>query len=58
MQEHERVNQKVGDWYNSFEDGAADLVKFSNQFVDQDWLMFIGILLALILFGFMGLRNS
>ena len=58
MQEHERVNQQVGEGYNSFEDGAAELVKWSNQFVDQDWLMFIGILMALVLFGMMGLRNS
>ena len=58
MQEHEMVNQKVGEWYNSFEDGAASLVKWSNQFIEQDWFMFIAILLALTLFGFMGLRKT
>ncbi len=58
MQEHEIVNQKIGEWYNSFESGAAELVKFSSQFIQQDWFMFIAILLALILFGVMGLRNT
>ncbi len=58
MKEHEAVNQKVGGWYNNLEEGAAELVKFSSQFIDQDWTMFIAILLALILFGVMGLRNA
>lgn len=58
MQEHEAVNKKVGEWYNSFEDAAAELVKWSSQFVDQDWFTFIAILLALVLFAVMGLRNT
>ena len=58
MTQHEAVNQKVGEWYNSFEDGSAALVQFASQFVDQDWLMFIAIFLALILFGVSGLKNS
>jgi hypothetical protein len=58
MQEHEAVNKKVGEWYNSFADASEALVKWSNQFIDQDWLTAIGILLALILFGVLGLRNS
>jgi hypothetical protein len=58
MQEHEAVNKKVGEWYNSVADASDALVKWSNQFIDQDWLTAIGILLALILFGVLGLRNS
>ena len=58
MKEPDKVNEKLGEWFNSFEDGANALVEFSSQFISQDWLMFIGILLALVLFGVMGLRNS
>jgi hypothetical protein len=58
MQEHEAVNKKVGEWYNSFEGSAAGLVEWSGQFISQDWFMFIAILLALILFAVMGLRNT
>ena len=58
MQQHEAVNQKVGEWFNNFEGGAAGLVEWSSQFVDQDWFMFIAILLALVLFSAMGLRNT
>ena len=58
MHEHDAVNQKVGEWYSSFESGASSLVKWSNQFIDQDWLMFMGILLVLVSVGVFGLRNS
>ena len=58
MQEHERVNNQVGEWYNSFEDAATGLVEWSGQFISQDWFMLIAILLALILFAVMGLRNA
>ena len=58
MQEHERVNKQVGEWYSSFEDAATGLVEWSGQFISQDWFMFIAILLALILFAVMGLRNT
>ena len=58
MQEHERVNKQVGEWYNIFENSTAELVQWSGHFISQDWFMFIAILLALVLFAVMGLRNA
>ena len=49
MEEHEAVNKKVGEWYDSVADASEALVKWSNQFIDQDWRTAVGIMLALIL---------
>ncbi len=58
MQEHERVNKQIGEWYTSFENASIEFVEWSSQFISQDWFMLIAILLALVLIGVMGLRNS